>query len=931
MGYSANMKTRLFPPNTPRFIQACCLSKLVLLLLLAIASSVASARTFKPVGTTQGLEARVVTTMMFDSQGLLWIGSREGLYRFDGYVATAFLPQSGNPGAISDIDIRSVYESRDGSVWVGTNTGGLNRYDRVSGKFENFRRDSSDPGSILDDSVSGISEGPDGELWISTQKGLSRLDRDTGHFEHFLHDAKNPASLSQNWINNLYLSGSGTLWLSTSGGGVNRWNPSSDDFTRYDLARLTAGPPKRNLTLSMYEDNEGILWVGTREGLVRLDPMANEADYVDLGSKDGDLPIVTALQADNASRLWLATRQRGLLVFDRTSGEYYAAGPESSEAVGHLPKDALTSLSVGANYVFIGTWGSGVYRMPLQKYSFELLSMANTQGLTNNVISAVMVSGDNGYPWLGSFGGGPQRVDVGNRVIGVKPVRRHQMRESGVLSMVGPIGGRLYAGTTDGLYEFTDDGSQVALYQNDPARPDGIGEGYVNALLPAAGDTLWLGMGGSGLHLFETDTQRFSTYRHESGRADSISGDFVTTLLEEPGGYLWVGTRSNGLNRCRTENWSCQRFDGRDNASGELSHHHVTSLFRDRRNRVWVGTGGGGLSLVLQDSDGEVTEFRQWRAANGLLNDEIMAIEEDLDESLWLSSNLGLSRLNPTTGYVVNFAAASGLPASHFNASASASDSGNIYFGSTNGLLIIPKGSLLETREPPVVRVISVKSARKGQKPLSVKPSNGQLRVPYAEVISVEMAVLDFSESSHEYAYRLDSAAPWTELGTQRQIIFHGLKPGQYQLKVRGRGVHGLWGESGTLALEIVPPFWMTPWFRGLAVFLLLSLALVVHFARQATLKRRSRELLRLGERREQALEEKLGREAELSVLTPRQKEILQLIAEGNSTREIAELLGVSIKTVEAHRSNLMERLEIFDVPGLVRLAIRSRLISLEN
>ena len=73
--------------------------------------------------------------------------------------------------------------------------------------------------------------------------------------------------------------------------------------------------------------------------------------------------------------------------------------------------------------MFIGTWGSGVYRMPLQKYSFELLSMANTQGLTNNVISAVMVSGDNGYPWLGSFGGGPQRVDVGNRVIGVKPVR----------------------------------------------------------------------------------------------------------------------------------------------------------------------------------------------------------------------------------------------------------------------------------------------------------------------------------------------------------------------------------------------------------------------------------------------------------------------------------------------------------------------------
>jgi DNA-binding CsgD family transcriptional regulator len=123
----------------------------------------------------------------------------------------------------------------------------------------------------------------------------------------------------------------------------------------------------------------------------------------------------------------------------------------------------------------------------------------------------------------------------------------------------------------------------------------------------------------------------------------------------------------------------------------------------------------------------------------------------------------------------------------------------------------------------------------------------------------------------------------------------------------------------------------MTGWFRGLILLLLLALALGTHFLRQATLKKRAGEMLRLGERRERALEEKLGSAAELAVLTPRQKEILQLVAEGSSTREIAELLGVSIKTVEAHRANLMERLDIHDVPGLVRLAIRCGLISLKE
>ena len=149
-----------------------------------------------------------------------------------------------------------------------------------------------------------------------------------------------------------------------------------------------------------------------------------------------------------------------------------------------------------------------------------------------------------------------------------------------------------------------------------------------------------------------------------------------------------------------------------------------------------------------------------------------------------------------------------------------------------------------------------------------------------------------------------------------------------YEVQARGRDVFGRWGESGTLNLEIVPPFWMTTGFRAIVAALLLAMALGAHLLRQAALERRSREIQRLGEKREQALEERLGSSAELAVLTPRQKEVLQLIAEGYSTKEIAERLHVSVKTIEAHRANLMDRLGIHDVPGLVRLAIRARLVS---
>jgi ligand-binding sensor domain-containing protein/DNA-binding CsgD family transcriptional regulator len=888
----------------------------------------AEARTFTPVGATNGLEARVVASMLLDQEGFLWAGSREGLFRYDGYKTRAFLPDPDEPGSISDIDIRWLYEATDGDLWIGTNTGGLNRYDRESGAFEHFRHDSANPESIIDDSVYGISEGPEGGLWVSTQKGLSRLDRASGRFEHFSHDPENSTSLSYDWAYNLHLGASGNLWISTVGGGVNRWNPASGDFTRFDVAALTDGPPDRNDTFALHEGEGGEMWVGTRQGLVRLDPAAGTAEFIDLGQQDGYLPVITGIRADESGRLWLTTMIRGVLIVDPVTGDWQPASPAPLGAAGYLPAQPQMSLVLSSQLVFVGTWGSGVYRAPLRESQFGLLSQQTSEGLNNNTISAVMASDEPGRPWLGSFGGGPQRCDVRRATIESDALETDDMRLSGVMSLARTNDARLYAATTDGLFEFSAEGTQRAMFEHDPENADGIGDGYVIALLPAGEADLWVGMGGAGLHYFDARSGRFTDHRREPDVRDSLSGDFITSLLDGREGYIWVGTRSNGLNRCRTAPWSCERFSGRAGGEGNLSNHHVTALYKDRRGRVWVATDGGGLNQVIQDEAGRVEGFRRWGREVGLLNDGIMAIEEDLDESLWLSTRHGLSRLNPATGDVVNFVSESGLPTSHFNTNASAADEEFVYFGSVDGLLSIPKGSLLATRRPADVRITSVESMVRGETRRVAHRIDSGLRLPYGEILSLEMAVLDFSESAHEYAYRLGRDEPWTELGTQRQMIFYGLAPGRYEFQARGRDIYGLWGESGLLSLEIVPPIWMRTWFRVAVVVLLLVLAWTLHLARQRALKRRANEMLRLGGVRERALEDRLGSEAELAVLTPRQKEILQLIAEGHSTREISELLGVSMKTVQAHRANLMERLEIDDMAGLVRLAIRTRLVS---
>ena len=157
-------------------------------------------RQFRKLGVGRGLDANVVTSMLVDRDGLLWVGSREGLFRYDGYLATAFQPDPNRPGSISDVDIRSLYEADDGALWVSTNTGGLNRRDPVTGQFTQFHHDSANPRSLSSESVYGVAQDANGNLWVGTQNGLNRLDANGREFTRFFHERDKSASLAHNWV-----------------------------------------------------------------------------------------------------------------------------------------------------------------------------------------------------------------------------------------------------------------------------------------------------------------------------------------------------------------------------------------------------------------------------------------------------------------------------------------------------------------------------------------------------------------------------------------------------------------------------------------------------------------------------------------------------------------------------------------------------------
>ena len=836
---------------------------IALCVVTCMAPAADAARQFVETGNGRGLTATVVTSLLIDTDGLLWVGSREGLYRYDGYLATAFRPVPYDRQSLSDIDVRALYQGRDGSIWVSTNTAGLNRLDPRTGRFTRFAHDSRNPSSLSDPSIFGVAEDAQGRIWVGTQRGLNRLDaRGTG-FERFLHDPARAGSLANDWVYALHLGRSGALWIGTVGGGIDRRDEQHDRFENLRPSVLTGGSGMLDDIFALHEGPDGRLWVGTRGGLVVIDAAGRSARLLDLPDASGAQPLVTAMRPDGAGRLWVATMQQGAIVVDLRSGAATRVPFETSLADGVAVHQPLLSIAAGPHHVFVGSWGAGVFRAPLEDPPFSLLGKLGHGGLRNPNVTAVLGVADAGRPWIGSFGGGPQRADVRDGSAQPSPAPDDdRLPKSGVMSLAQLADGRLFAGTTEGMFSLDGHAGTVALDRHEPDRAGGIGAGYVAALLPAGGDGLWVGTGGSGLQLRDAGG-RYRTFRHDPSAPDSLSGDYVTALADGPPGHVWVGTRSNGLNLCRIEPFACRRNPGV--GATTLADHHVTSLRRSRDGKLLAAFDGGGVHRVTTADGTDDVRIERWRADNGLLDDGIMAVEQDDDGSLWLSTRHGLARLDPATGRVVNHVAESGLQATNFNTGASSSDATHLYFGSVSGLVSLPRGTPFVPRSPTPIAITGVEILGNDSTDIRTDgpPADG-FRTRHGDGVAIEFAVLDYAETPHEYAYRMGREQAWTPIGQRRDITFLGLEPGDYRFEVRGRDVFGLWTRGQSLSFTIVPPFWMTLWFRTLVVLALVLLGLAMHRMRMRTLEARNAVLENLKSQREVALERARASQREL-------------------------------------------------------------------
>jgi ligand-binding sensor domain-containing protein/signal transduction histidine kinase len=831
----------------------------VALVILAFAGFAASAAPapelhFERIGTEGGPPPEVIIALEQDRDGLLWIGSRNGLIRYDGYGYESLQHDPSDPGSISDSDIRTIYEDRDGTMWIGTNTGGLNRFDAATRSFVHYRHDSADPRSLSHDSVYAIHRDRRGVLWVGTQKGLNRYDPATKGFTRML--ASGPEGLVNDYILTLYEDRKGRFWVGTLGGGLSLWDEERGRFEvfRHDPAREDS--LLENSVFALIEDDASQLWVGTWDGLCRMDPDRKTFRALrrpQASAQPSTADVVTSLAAGPPGRIWVGTLSRGVAALDSKTGrlQHWRHEPNRRDSLSEDKVIALLADSGGA--LWIGTWGGGLNR--LSPLSQRLDGPGNAgfpaPEVKDRDVTAIHQDRRGGFV-LGTRAGYLVRVDP--------ETGRSQTLlrggDEGIPRTLAAIEedrrGRLWVGTSGGLLLMDPESGQSREWKHDPNDPTSLGPGYVPAILEDRSGRLWVGTGEGGLQRMDAEGRVLQRYTNRPGDSASLSDDYVSALLEDRRGSLWVGTRSGGLNELDPTTGRVVRFVPVTGDPTSLGHRYVTSLLEDSRGRLWVGTGGGGLNRIDRAEDGAV-RFHRVTEQQGLVDDDVTGILEDDDGSLWVSTRRGLSRFHPDSNAFTNLFVSDGLPSAAFETGSAARSRTQLCFGAVRGLVVVPAGTGLRASAPSpiVVRSIRTTSGEVIGRPLDGRPD--RLVVPYGDWLSLELAVLDYSpELEHRYAYRLDG--DWIEIGSRREITFTSLRPGHHALRLRGRNSQGVWGEaSAPLQITVVPPFWMTTPFRLLAIGLVFALAFAAHRWRTSALEKRNRELVELHRDRESA------------------------------------------------------------------------------
>lgn len=766
----------------------------------------------------RGLSQNSIMCMIEDRNGFLWIGTWDGLNRFDGYDFVIFKPGIvSNISNISNSTVNALLEDTQGKIWVGTDDG-LNMFRPEEMVFSNYLIDDENDLSLGENQILSLAEGRPGEIWVGTSNGLYLFSSESESLR-FLPFPTNKLLKKQLTISSLFRSkNSGKIWVGTNIG-LFRFDIHTYKYHYY--SGVHSELPAVQIT-ALFEDSRKNLWIGTEQGLYRSDKNNGSLKMEFVSDSKLTSNHILSFMEDVNGNIWVGTMGGGITTFHPASGQFYLFGNDD-EIYGGLSNTYVYSLLQTKNgSVWIGTW-RGLNKFTPDQFRFNHFSFGlGANFLSSNMVwSFLEVSPD--IVWVGT--------ENGINIFNIRQNTISRITKSSGHGIIPPSEkiratfkdshGRLWIGTFDSGVVCYDPKFRRNTYYNAELADKNrhlAGNGVWGIVEDDFDKSIWIATNGGVTRIFSEDS--LVNYLHIPGDPSTISQNEIYGILKDSKNNIWIASFSGvDIYNRRFDNF--KRFGIDLPAESRLKTNRILSIFEDSTGNIWFATMGEGVSR-FNASTGEMTTITE---KEGLANNTVYNIVEDDNGNIWATTNQGISKINPANLNIWNFDIRDGVQGHEFNlGAAKILSSGEILFGGMNGLNIFNPDQLQENLYNPNIYITRFSVFNK--KRSDVLRNNDVIELKWLEnYFTFEFAALDFANPKKiNYAYKLDGFDnEWIYVPSDKRYAdYTNVPPGKYTFRVRGTNSDGLWSATELkVHITIHAPFWKTLWFKILTALLL--------------------------------------------------------------------------------------------------------------
>lgn len=788
---------------------------------------------FQRYYSKDGLSSNTIYAIHRDTYGFLWLGTEDGLTRFDGSSYKAYRYDANADQGLQTNHITSLCEDSKGRIWIGTNGGGLSYYDRNIDQI--FTYTHTPDNKPMNTAITALRTDKNGNVWVCSYGAVFVIN---------VEDLALPCSKEYDQVQKIfsgkvsryvYKDQRGGMWVSAEGS-VYHFN---EDLTKAKQYELVTQPSIKGTTIeitSIVEDMHGRIWVGSIDGLSYLDKNAvSFAKFADpTTSSPGSCRMIYALAIDGKGGLWVGT-DNGLDVIHPGDFTTRTFLPQAMN-IRSLSHKSIRSILVDDYGIYwIGTFQGGLnkYDTNLSQFNLRNVDVLRDQSSGKNMIT--------------SFAEYNDRVLLGTDGAGVFGYFRDTDRLTPIY--VGKAGDKQFADLTvmtlerdkstiwigtyqDGLFQLDLKKDQLKQYRKGKQANE-LSNSDIFCLKIDRFDRLWIGTNGAGINIWQQGDSivKYPAINRDIQGQPNPPGNFIRAFAEDKQGNMWIATYGSGVSVFNSKNHSNSYFNKKDN---NLPSDYVLSIHVDEQQRVWVGTNGNGVGLLRYGQD----KFENLSEKDGLINGVVQSIVEDQSGRIWFSTNKGLSCYDPDAKVFKNYTHSAGLQEGAFMlGSGVILSDGEMFFGGQNGFNHFYSSQLKLNVNFANVALTDLRIDNK-----IIQPSkNGiltqslltaeSIHLQYKQNFSISFTALNLTvPEDNQYQYRLQGVdKDWIPAGKERSAYYTNLDPGKYVFQVRASNNDGLWNDQiKSINVFVAPPFWRTIYAYILYVLLFFTILLFI-------------------------------------------------------------------------------------------------------